>query len=533
MSFDLVDEPWVPVLRAGKHVPVSLRQALTGAHEIDELAAPRPTLVAAVLRHALLPVAIDALDIPTSEADWAERWRAGQFDTAEINAYLDRHRDRFDLFHPTQPFAQVGDLETTSGETKPSSLLIPSIAAGNNVPLFSARLETDPPELTPAEALLWLLHTHCWDTAAIKTGAVGDPNVKRGKTTGNPTGSLGQFEVVMPVGQSLFETLLLNTPIRPDGRPTDDLPQWRRDPAGPEWQERPPRGLCDLLTWQARRIRLIPADGPTGPLVREVIVCAGDRLVADPDLEPHAAWRRNPRPRAGQPARRPQRPVAGRNAWQGLNALLAINPPEDGETETSLLLRQTSDLVDVLGDDYPLRVLTTGVLYGNQSAVIEHIVADLMPLPVASLRHDDVAGELLLEMVDQTNRLTSLLNRLDAELRRARGGDPLPRGRGQQPDVELIQRLDPQARRLLAGLQAEPDREEHAQWAWQQTAFLIVGELADRLLDSVPPSAFPGREDPQRNRIYRPANAEAFFRAQVAEALPNRDPIPDDLQEAS
>jgi CRISPR system Cascade subunit CasA len=531
MHFDLIDQPWVPVHRFGKPVLVSLREALVEAHELDELAPPRPTLVPAVLRQVLLPIVIDAFDIPTSEVDWAERWRAGQFDAPQIEGYLDRHRDRFDLFHPEQPFAQVRGLETTKGETKPSSLLIPNIAAGNNVPLFSARLETEAPQLTPAEAVLWLLHTHCWDTAAIKSGASGDPKAKQGKTTGNPTGPLGAFEVVVPIGRSLFETLLLNTPIHPDGRPGHDLPQWRDDPAGPEWQERPPRGLCDLLTWQARRIRLIPEEGPDGPCVREVIVCAGDRLIADPDLEPHAAWRRPTRPRANQPARQPQPPRAGRNAWQGLNALLALDPPEDGRSETSALLRQAGDLADLLGDTYPLRVLTTGVLYGNQRAVVEHIVADLMPLPVAALRQQEGVWERLTEIVEQTARLAWLLNGLDAELRRARGGDALPHGRGQQPEIELIQRLDPQARRLLAGLQAEPHREQHAQWAWQRTASFIVYELAERLLDAVPPSAFAGREDPDGNRVYRPANAEAFFRHQVAQTLPQRNDVPPDLSE--
>jgi len=120
MHFDLIDQPWMPVHRFGKPLLVSLREALVEAHELDELAPPRPTLVPAVLRQVLLPIVIDAFDIPTSEVDWAERWRAGQFDAPQIEGYLDRHRDRFDLFHPEQPFAQVRGLETTKGETKPS-----------------------------------------------------------------------------------------------------------------------------------------------------------------------------------------------------------------------------------------------------------------------------------------------------------------------------------------------------------------------------------------------------------------------------
>lgn len=533
MHFDLIDQPWVPVQRDGAQVAVSLRQALTEAHHIDDLAPPRPTMVPALLRQVLLPLVVDAFDIPRSEHQWADRWNTGRFDPSAIDDYLEEHRDRFDLFHPTQPFAQVGGLQTAKGDTKPSSLLIPSIASGNNVPLFSARLETEPPDLSPSEAVLWLLHTHCWDTAAIKTGAEGDPAAKGGKTTGNPPGPLGQFEAVVPLGTSLFETLLLNTPVVSDGLPPADRPQWRAEPAGPAWEQRPPHGLLDLLTWQSRRIRLFPSQGSQGPVVREVIVCAGDRLVSDPDLEPHAAWRVDPKPRAGQPARRGQRPRAGRNAWQGLDTLLALEPPQDGRSEASRLVKQAGDLYDVLGQAYPLRVLTTGMLYGNQAAVVEHVVADLTPIPMAALRQEQATWELLNRLVAQTETLTRALDRLDAELRRARGGDPLPWDRGQRPDVELVQRLDLHVRRLLAGLQREPDREEAAAWAWEVTAHRIVWELAERLLDSVPPSAFAGRVDPERNLVHRPANAEAWFRRDVSQGLPNRHTPPAALQEVS
>lgn len=533
MNFDLVDEPWLPVLRKGQRELISLREGLREAADLDDLAPPRPTHVPAVLRQVLLPVLIHALGIPDSDDEWASRWARGCFDRDKIDAYLDRHHDRFDLFHPERPFAQVGGLVTAKGEMKPSSLLIPSISSGNNVPLFSARTETEPPALTPAQAALWLLHIQCWDTAAIKTGAVGDAEAKSGKTTGNPTGPLGQFEVVTPVGRTLFETLMLNTPVLEDGLPREDTPQWRGERHGPSWAERPPRGLLDLFTWQARRVRLIPTEGMHGPVVREVIVCAGDRLVADSDLEPHATWIRESKPRAGQPARRPRRPRAGRNAWQGLDALLALDPPPDGTTEASGLTKQVGRLQGVLGEDYPLRVLTTGVLYGNQSAVVDHVVTDELPLPVAALRHEASVRETLTEVVEQTQSLANALNGLDATLRRARGGDPVPWNRGQRPDMELVQLLDPQVRRLLTGLQVEPRRQEEAELAWQQQAYRIVHGLADRLLDAVPSSAFAGRHDPQRNQTYRPANAERAFRARVAGALPRLFDDTDRKEEAS
>lgn len=519
VTYNLVDEPWLPVQKNGGQALVSLREALVAAQTFGDLLLPRATLVPAVLRQVLLPVVIHACDIPRNPAEWERRWHDGRFPADVIDSYLDEHRARFDLFHSVQPFAQVGDLRTTKGETKPSSLLIPSIANGNNVPLFSARTEDDAPALRPAEALWWLLHTHCWDTAAIKTGAVGDPRAKGGKTTGNPTGPLGQLGVVVPLGRSLFETLMLNTPIRADGLPRGDRPQWCGEPQEPSWAERGPLGLLDLFTWQARRVRLFPSDSPDGVVVREVIVAAGDRLIADPDLEPHTAWALNPKPKSGEPPRRPRRLRAGRSAWQGLDSLLALDPPEDGTVETSDLLRRAADLIDVLGENYPLNVLTTGVIYGSQWAVVDHVVVDNIPLPVIALRRDADVRETLVTVVAQVDQLTRAINDLAADLRRAAGGDPVPWDRGQRPELELIHQLDPYVRRLLAGLQREPHREAEGIDAWQRTAYRTVRGLADRLLDALPPSAFAGRRD-ERDRVHRPANAERVFLLRVASALP-------------
>lgn len=519
-TFDLTEQPWIPVDHEGQPTMVSLREALGRAHEFGDVTPPRATLVPALLRQVLLPVVIHACGIPRGEDEWAERWDAGCLDRQAIDTYLDGQRHRFDLFHPETPFGQVAHLETPKGERKPSSLLIPSINVGNNVPLFSARTEAEPPELTPADAAQWLLYTHCWDTAAIKTGAVGDPRMKGGKTTGNPTGPLGQLGVVIPTGRSLFETLLLNTPIVYDGLPTDDRPQWCADPLGPAWAERPPLGLLDLLTWQSRRIRLFPAEGPAGTVVHEVIVAAGDRLVPDPDLEPHTAWNVNTKPKKGEMARRPRRLRAGRTGWQGLDGLLAVDPPPDGAMESSLLLRQVGRLADVVGETYPLSVLTVGVIYGSQWAVVDHVVVDQVPVPVAGLRVEPQLRGALTEMVQQSDDIARALNFLEADLRRAQGGDPIPWDRGQRTSVELIHDLDLSARRLLAGVQREPGRVEDGQRAWQKTGFRAAMHLADRLLDNVPPSAFAGRTDEERNRVHRPANAEASFRRSLAKALP-------------
>lgn len=530
-TFNLSSEAVVPVARGSERRMVSVLEALTDAHQIDGLALPMPTMVPAVLRQVLLPVIVDALGPPRSKDEWAERWAAGAFDAEVIRAYLTEHQDRFDLFHPVQPFAQVAGLRSPKDETKPSSLLIPNLPNGNNVPLFQPRSEGDPPALSPGDAALWLLHAQCWDTAAIKTGAVDDPKMKGGKTTGNPVASLGRLGVIVPQGRTLFHTLMLNTPILAGGLSDGDRPQWRADPLGPAWEERGPLGLLDLWTWQSRRIRLVVDDGDD-PTVSRVLVAAGDRLVTDPEREWHTAWRIEKKPKKDQPTHRPRQLRAGRSAWQGFDALLALDPPAGSEAGTSRLIEQMGGLREQIGIDHPVNVLTVGIVYGNQSAVVEHVVSDTIPLPVAALRQDAELRDALMTVADQADRLARALNRLADDLRRAQGGDATPWDQGQRPEVEILAQLDPWVRRLLTGLQAHPEQHDDALDAWEQVAYRATWTVAERLLTGVPPSAFAGRATPDGKWVHRPALAEAVFRRAVTDILPRSLLRPDPAQPA-
>lgn len=542
MNFNLVDEPWIPVEAGVANIEVSITDALERASELGRISgADAPTMPIVILRQVLLPIVLDAFGMPRSRTEWGERWSRGHFDPAVVESYLEEHRARFDLFHPEQPFAQVGGLEAVNGEYKPSSLLMPALAAGNTVPLWAARTEADPPALRPAQAARWLLHTHGWDTAAIKSGAVGDPAVTGGKTMGNPTGPLGQLGVVMPIGRTLFETLLLNLPINEDGLAPEDVPQWRRPPATPVWDKRMPLGYLDLFTWQSRRVGLIPEEDPdTGEVrVSSVVVAAGDRMPATPLYDPHTTWRVIEKPAKGEPPMRPRRLISGKAAWRGLDSLLALPAVLDGQkqVETSRLLSQISalQLTRQLGGTYPLRVEVVGIEYGSKSAVIENVIADSIPLPLAALLADGRVRSTVERLAEDAESLAAAVNRLDGDLRQASGGDPTPWNQGQRPGTEVIQLLDPVVRRILAGLRDRPDLVDRALDAWEIVAREIVWQVGDRLFASVTPSAFVGRTEGKR--VHRVATAEFGFRRRVNEVLPvgeqhNGNELTDSIEEA-
>ncbi|GII96932.1 type I-E CRISPR-associated protein Cse1/CasA [Sinosporangium siamense] len=537
-QFDLAHDKWLRLRKrdCGAVIQVGIEKALVEAHTFTDLVVESPTQVPALLRQVLLPVLADALGrLPRDQTEWRKRFEAETFTKDEcdqIRAYLAEHGARFQAFGDT-PFAQVSTLEAANGATKGAGLLVATESTGNNVPLFATRTEAEPPDLTPAEAMRWVVHAHCWDTAAIKTGAKGDDRAKAGKTTGNPTGPLGQLGVLVPVGRTLYETLLLNLPIGP--QTMLGTPHWRSSPSAPgrnpaDWNPAgDPDGLLGLWTWQSRRIRLIPEQTAQGVRVRRVIVAAGDRLREIPEWEPHTAWKYDkPVAKSKAADRKPRRHVPGKAVWRGMEALLAIHQSdlESGSVETSSLLRQAAGLraLGALPQDYPLRVEAFGISYGTQSAVIDDVYHDLMPLPVAALQPDTEMYGVLVEMTGQAERLYRAINRLSADLRRASGLDPIPWDKGQRPGEQLLHLLDPVVRRILghvAGL--DDERLEAVLLAWEQVAFRIAREIADTLFTALPESVFGprqsgGEDDPGKNVGL--GQAESRLRSNVAAALP-------------
>lgn len=563
--WNLLDNGWLPARGVGDAShrgdgvgQVGVRRLLMEAHLFEGLAVDLPTQLPAIFRQVLLPIVADALGLPADAAAWAQMFRTGSFSPQQrqtLAAYLDEHHGRFELFDPVQPFAQVAGLRTANGETKGSALLVATAATGNNVPLFSPRSEGDPLQLTPAQAARWLLHTHCWDTAAIKTGAVGDPQVKGGKTTGNPTGPLGRLGVVMPLGRTVFDTLLLNIPFGQRILP-DDLPQWRRRAtegsieqtrscATPVWQARASHGLLDLWTWQSRRIRLIPEQTPAGLRVTRVVVAAGDRLAATPDDEPHTTWivdtaasRAKKTVKSGKSAAaavpRPHRHQPGKAAWRGLEALLAVDRAgEEPAAATrsgfysSGLLRRLGEVRERMPQTYPLQLQLCGITYGNQSAVIEDVYSDELPLPLAALAPDGIVRGALSEAIDQAEQLAEAVNRLSAELRRAAGAEPIPFDKGHRPGETLLHALDPLVRRLLTGLRAageDPELSERGLTAWEALARRETWKLAEQVLSAAAPSTFTGRQVSKdgREQAYRLSTAEAHFRKRLEAILTRR-----------
>ncbi|MFJ5926527.1 type I-E CRISPR-associated protein Cse1/CasA [Kitasatospora sp. NPDC092948] len=278
-EFDLTRRPWIPVLDGTDHRHVNITDALTHAHRLH-LATTDPTERTVLLR--LLAAVLDAATGTGTTARWDEQWNSPALDGAAITAYLEQHRDAFDLFHPERPFGQCGLLAAVNRDTH--ALRAGSWSGTASTHFDWTQLGPARP-LAAADAALALLVLQGVHPGGIQSGHPGDPRTKGGKVYGSHPGLLSCATHVMvePEGAFLKDLLLMMTP--PGPRAEDDRPAWEQPPAPVTGREREPAGRLDLWTWPSRRVRLLPDDDGR---VAALALHDGDRT-ADPGTAVRAA----------------------------------------------------------------------------------------------------------------------------------------------------------------------------------------------------------------------------------------------------
>lgn len=263
-AFNLIDEPWLPVETVdGRHTRMGLRAAFTQAAMIH------------VLDLDFMPSRISVMRLLIAIRLAADR------DRQTANDYLTAWHDRFDLFDPEHPFMQYPNLQPTSLESGRSLSYLLGMFAPNNQRAFTSswgRSQTgnsilgvsETYRMAPDEAACWVLNAHMYASAGLSTGCIGDPNVKHGKRYGAPSGLLNAKNILLFEQDTLQDTLAMYATQYATNR--SDMCAWERD-EHTFGVSRPCLGVCDLLTWQARRVRLIPDD--TGMIIGSVST-AGD-----------------------------------------------------------------------------------------------------------------------------------------------------------------------------------------------------------------------------------------------------------------
>jgi CRISPR system Cascade subunit CasA len=532
--FNLVDEPWVPVLDAGgRDTQVSLREVFHRADGLRTLTGELPTQSFAILR-VLLAVLHRAVQGPEDTEHWAEIRDGWSQTLVDIDAYLDDFHDRFWMRHPVHPFMQVADLRTAHDETFDFSRIICDGPGSSD--FITTRLAEEVERLSWSEAVRWLVHAQAFDISGIHSAAVGDPRVKSGKGYGIGTGWAGQLGGIYLVGESLRETLLYNL-IAPsvvgiEGG-TDDLPVWERPPlsALPEgWIPngdasgyREPVGLVDLYTWPTRRIRIFGTPGSaTG-----VLNCQGDKIAGQNRFlfEPMTAWRySDPQTKkTGHDTYMPQKHSPGRAFWRGLSGLLPNVPSISRNGPPSrmapALVKWMAELqARQLVSDKLLPINAVGIQYGTQEAVFEEMVSDSLTLP-ATLVTDDAAelARTAVDAVSHAENAVFALGSLAQNIALATGESPDSDGSRRKIAARAYAELDAEFRRWVLTLEPRCAPVECLN-AWHRDVKRVVESLAQEVIDQSGPGALVGRVT---NQQFRDAGlAQVWFRRKLRENLP-------------
>lgn len=326
-GFDLFTEPWITCVSPDGGVEeYGIEGLLTKAHELTEIIDPSPLVVVSIVR-LLEAILVSALAVK-NEDEWLDLWRAGRFDGDAMRRVGECCLGRMDLFDAKRPFYQSRDIDPAgeSEHVKSVGSLFLDTATGTGVVHYAHAPESAHAfcPICCAKGLVILPAFATSGGQGIKPSINGVPPL-----------------YVLPVGGSLFRTLLLNY-VLPGHRPRD---AGAPDP-GPCWlgsgvvghkEERASVGFVESLTWPARRVRLLApvADGacsrcsrPSGRLTRRIVFDQGvsRRKDAAPWIDPWAAyvWQTD---KVGETRVRPLRPRAERQTWRDLGALFLAQVP--------------------------------------------------------------------------------------------------------------------------------------------------------------------------------------------------------------
>ncbi|EFF79646.1 type I-E CRISPR-associated protein Cse1/CasA [Schaalia odontolytica] len=542
-EYNLLDEPWIPVrLVDGTITDVGLLELLRRTTDIADLACELPTQSIAIQR--LILAIMYRVATPRDTRDWVRQWDEGA-PTEQMIEYLERWRDRFYLFGGRFPFMQVADLRTAKDAVSGLEKLIADVPNGEQ--FFTTRHGRALACIPASEAARWLVHAQAYDPSGIRSGAVGDSQVKGGK--GYPIGPAwcGHLGLVWLKGKDLDETLVLNLipATTAELRGVDSSTDWGacswEDPE-PETSVRGDYSLLDpagtpkelsiprLLTWHSRRIRLVgDSSGVTG-----VVLAQGDKLAPQEMrlYEPQSLWRYStPQSKKFKTdVYMPRKFEAGRALWRNLPGTLPTvttvqgvdkQPKREFLPSATLSFHYQLDNASIQ-TSYPkvMRIQAVGVTYGPQEATFEDIYSDELTLSVAVMR---VEREDLSAQIDREVRLTEEVARdvgtLAANLARAAGesGDGAGDGARYRAKELFFSAVDNDFRAWLTQVDGhESARDVGCRWECilRQHALGIQTEL----VRSASSSAIVGRDT---GRGYMNVGiAENYFRSALNKRLP-------------
>lgn len=483
-AFQLLEEPWIRVHSKGALEEVSLLEVFARADQLNGLAGELATQDVAMLRLLLAVMygaARERLPANSTYQDaidfWYFLWEKGRFDEDFVIPYLQAHRERFWLFHPTHPFFQVADLTTNKQLDKNISQLIADVPSRSERRFFSNLSGTALSSLPYAEAARWLIHLQAWDYAGKKASVIG------GSADGGGTGWCGKLGVVFAEGNNLFETLLYNFVLISNHQPIKiTSPFWEKPAKTAAKEQIEPQSYVDLLVCQSRRVRLLcEEDRVTG-----VISSYGD--VFDKEnrqlLEQMSGWHLSAQKGQGY---LPTTHQANRSIWRDLGPLFLQN---DKSTRPPLMdwISYDLDIQEVV------KLSAVGYEYGAMMGVVNTMVADSLQLNARLLGEFGEDWRLdIIDLLGKTDQAVRILGFLASDLAESVGSRDA-KSAAHAPKEQAYYALDEPFRHWLRSIDPLATERHDTLERWAKTASRIIRTLGAELISLAGEQAMVGRE---------------------------------------
>lgn len=540
-TFNLLYEPWILALNLeGETEEVSLLAVLERAHEFCGLAGELPTQDIAILRLILatLYATFTRADVKGNQKRienaaealerWQSLWELKRFPIETIKTRLCHYEERFFLFHPERPFYQVARLHEKNGKRNTIAQIVSDVPSRAERRFISMKSGKNAEFLSFAEAARWLVSMQAWDYAGKKASVVG------GSPNGGGTGWLGKIGVVYPASHTLFETLMLNFvllnsdgSLLPYGSPTweeNQLPT-------PEKIECRPKGYCELLTWQSRRVLLFTGEGNDSSSVTGVLYSYGD-VFQTPDMfiEQMTGWHVGTQ---GDTKDHfiPNRHQKERSLWRDLSSILPqatnsaeVNNHNPGVIQWLALLKERK----VIPNDI-IQLCAVGFHYGAMDAKVEAMTADTLSI------HTGIFTKLGADWVPRITNSLQLTDNcikqlffLAADLAKASGDSDSSHhkageGIGSAVKAEAYFRLDMPFRRWLADINPEKTDMDEAEKKWKKTVKQVILQLGEEMAHQSGEKGIVGRwvksKNDSKGKLYTVPGALVKFSANIKRTI--------------
>lgn len=315
MQMNLIDDPWIEVIRVKKYdtVTVSLGELLAHPSDYYMIAGESRPQALSILRLAL--AVLTAAYEGEGPDKRRELYQAGQFDD-KVSTYLAKWHDRFDFFGD-RPFYQVTRAEFNALVDDKHQITDSKIAkgtgtvavrqinrtiseSGNSPAIFASRPDSERDRIDLPELIRWVI------TYQNYTGVTDKTKLAGAKYKASP-GWIFRTEPLWLMGQNLFETLIFNMVLLPG----EQRPVWEYD-APQDYVQRVLKGdlpdnISELYTNQSRLLHIdwstgkpvifpivMPALDSTQPTVEQMAMVRQDGPVAygwaDPSPLKHYLW---------------------------------------------------------------------------------------------------------------------------------------------------------------------------------------------------------------------------------------------------